>query len=118
MNLKAVANRIRQKRDEQKLSQRFVSEQLDISQRAYSDLENGETQLRVAHLIKLTEVFKTSITDLLGIEDTKYVNIADKQSVGFQFIEKQVIGNKQNIDLLKQEIVELRATIAQLQSKD
>jgi transcriptional regulator with XRE-family HTH domain len=115
MQLKAIANRIRQKREDQKLSQSYVSEILDISQRAYSELENGGTRLRVSHLMQLSEIFKTSVTELLGIENTKYVNIADKQNVGFQFIEKQVVGNRQNIPALQQEVAELKTALFLLQ---
>ena len=78
-------------------------------------MENGKTQnLRVSHLLKLAEIFKTSISDLLGIEDTKYVNIAEKQ-VGFQFIEKQVVVHKQKIDKHEQKISLHEEKIAELE---
>ena len=116
MYLRAIANRIRQKRDELKLTQDYIADELGIAQRTYSDLENGKTQnLRVSHLVKLAEIFKTSISDLLGIEDTKYVNIADKQNVGFQFIEKQVVVHKQKIDKHEQKISLHEEKIAELE---
>jgi transcriptional regulator with XRE-family HTH domain len=114
MNLKSIAHKIRQKREEQNLTQDFIADTLGISQRAYSKLESGETRLRVEHLIQLSEILKTNLADLVSDEKSKYINIAEKQ-VGFQFIEKQVVGNRQNIAALQQEVAELKTALFLLQ---
>ena len=116
MDFKTIPHKIRATREQLNYSQDFVALELGISQRAYSKIETGETRLRADHLIKLSEVLQLNLADLLGDENTKYINIAEKQ-VGFQFIERQVVGNKQIIEALRGEIQELRSMVSDLLSK-
>lgn len=53
-------------RKEHKLSQKKVAEHLGISQRYYSDLENGDRHMRIEYVIGLAELYKISIDKLLG----------------------------------------------------
>ncbi len=113
MDFKTIPHKIRATREQLNYTQEFVADKLDITQRAYSKIETGETRLRADHLVKLSEVLQLNITDLLADENTKYINIAEKQ-IGFQFIERQVVGNKQNIEALRGEIQELRSMVSDL----
>lgn len=49
---------LRKKRRQLGYSQEYVAIELGISQKAYSDLENGKTKLRGDVLLQLSEVFK------------------------------------------------------------
>lgn len=53
-------------RKERKLSQKKVTEYLGISQRFYSDLENGDRHMKVEYVIALARLYKISIDELLG----------------------------------------------------
>lgn len=53
-------------RKEHKLTQKKVAEYLGISQRFYSDLENGDRHMKVEYVITLARLYKISIDELLG----------------------------------------------------
>lgn len=55
---------IRNKRLEKGLSQEYVSSYLEISQKTYSDIENGKTLLKRQYIIKLSEILDIPPTEL------------------------------------------------------
>ncbi len=56
---------LKKNRESKNLTQDYVARQMNISQNAYSKIENGNTQLTVLHLKELSRVFEISILDLL-----------------------------------------------------
>lgn len=66
-----IGKKLKQLRNLKELSQAKVAEKLCISPRAYSDIENDKTKLDLDCLEKLSEIFETSITEILTI-DSKY----------------------------------------------
>lgn len=67
--MRDVLKRIEKTRLQKNLSQERLAEGLNISQAAYTKLERGETKLSVERLFQISEILKTKITDLLGIEN-------------------------------------------------
>lgn len=49
-------------------SQKYVASRMDMSQNAYSKIENNITQLTVHHIKELSKILEVPITDLLQDE--------------------------------------------------
>ena len=62
MRLKAI-------REDRDITQKTLSEYLNIRQNTYSQYENGQRQLPIDVLIKLAEYFATSTDYILGLTD-------------------------------------------------
>ncbi|MBC6400202.1 MAG: helix-turn-helix transcriptional regulator [Ekhidna sp.] len=61
--------KIKKIRLEKNLSQDWIASQLGISQRSYSNIENGQTQLTVDRLFQISEVFKVNAGEIIGVEN-------------------------------------------------
>lgn len=64
-------NRIRQYREQRKLSQAYVAEKLDITQQAIAKWETGESLPRADKLPQLAAILGCSIDELLCAGDEK-----------------------------------------------
>lgn len=62
MRLKAI-------REDKDITQKTLSEFLNIRQNTYSQYENGQRQLPIDTLIRLAEYFDTSTDYILGLTD-------------------------------------------------
>lgn len=58
---------LRKQRRELNYSQEYIALQLDITQKAYSDIENGKTTLKDKTRLKLAEILNLSPDDLCPI---------------------------------------------------
>jgi transcriptional regulator with XRE-family HTH domain len=56
---------IKKNREAKNFTQDYVARQMNMSQNAYSKIENGNTQLTVHHLKELSRIFEVSILDFL-----------------------------------------------------
>lgn len=63
--------RLKDLREDNDLLQRDVAEYLNIRQNTYSQYENGQRQLPIDVLIKLSEFYKVSTDYLLGLTSKK-----------------------------------------------
>lgn len=61
--------RIKELRDEKRLSQKFLAEKIGTSQRNIGRWENGENEPTYGQLVKLADFFNCSIDYLVGRED-------------------------------------------------
>ena len=62
-----MKNKLRKLRLEKGLSQENVALELGITQKAYSDIENGKTYLKKDFLLKLASLYDVSINDLCNL---------------------------------------------------
>ena len=60
--------RIRELREDHDLGQKEVANFLNVCQRSYSKYERGETNIPPHALIKLAELYGTTVDYLLGLE--------------------------------------------------
>ncbi|MDO4728036.1 MAG: helix-turn-helix transcriptional regulator [Bacteroidota bacterium] len=60
---------IRKKRRELELSQEYVAMELGISQKAYSDIENGKTKIKNDILYKIAEIFRVRPSEICPISN-------------------------------------------------
>lgn len=63
--------RIKELRIENGFTKVQLAQQLSISFRSYSNLEEGKTQLRTVMVVKLAEFYNTSIDYILGLTEIK-----------------------------------------------
>lgn len=66
-----IYERIRNLREDNDLRQRQVAEQLQCSQRVYSNYECGQVNMPIGILVKLAELYGTSTDYLLNLTDEK-----------------------------------------------
>ena len=65
-------NRIRELREEKKITQVRLSIELEVSQETVSAYEVGKHCPSVKSLIKMREIFGTTIDYILGLSDTRH----------------------------------------------
>ena len=61
--------RLKELREEKKLTQAAVAEYLNVKQNTYSQYETEKHQLPIEILIKLAKFYKVSTDYILGLED-------------------------------------------------
>lgn len=61
--------RLRDMREDMDLTQTELAESLHIKQNTYSQYENGQRGVPIDILIKLSEIFNTSVDYILGLTD-------------------------------------------------
>jgi transcriptional regulator with XRE-family HTH domain len=89
---------IRKLREQKKVTQEEVARHLNISQNAYSKIENGITQLTVNHVKQISAALGVSPVELLGDE----FEIHKPMSLQAQSINKQVLLS--NFDQLREKL--------------
>ena len=78
-----MENRIKELRQKHHMSQIRLSIELEVSQEAVSAYENGRCYPAFQTLLKLSEIFNSSIDYIMGLSDenTKPVSISEKENV-------------------------------------
>lgn len=66
--------KVRKLREFRNYTQEYMAEQLNLSQRAYSSLENGKTQLSVDRLMDICKLLDVSVGEILDIENQNIYN--------------------------------------------
>ena len=66
--------RIKKFREFRNYTQEYMAENLNITQRAYSSIENGKTQLTVDRLFEIAKILNVTVIELLELEITTYYN--------------------------------------------
>lgn len=69
MSLGNVGFKLKTLREFNNYSQEYLAKSLNISQAAYSKIESGTTQLSIEHLVKISEIYRISPSDILGMND-------------------------------------------------
>lgn len=67
--MKAVGNKIRKIRELKGFTQDYMASQLEISQRAYSKLENEEIKLDWQRIQKISTILEIELIDLVSFDD-------------------------------------------------
>lgn len=93
-------NRIRELREEKKITQVRLSIELEVSQETISAYEMGKYFPSVKSLLKLRQIFNVPIDYILGLSDSKLEGI---QVADLAEDEVQVLKLYKNLDLLGKE---------------
>lgn len=70
-------NRLKELRQEKKLSQKEIAETLGFSLRSFQRMENGENQIKPEKAQQLADYFGVNVGYLLGYSDCKAKSIRD-----------------------------------------
>ncbi len=109
------ANKIRELRENRKLSQKEVAKAVFMSQTAYSPLENGKNKVDIDKLLLLAKFYNVNPTDLVENNSLSMI-FNDKVENGYaSFIETLNTENKELFDALKKQL-EIKDN--QIQQKD
>ena len=69
-----IGNKIKNIRELKNLTQEFIAEKLDVSQAAYSRMENGETKITDEKLNQIAEILEVKPEDIKAFDSQKYFN--------------------------------------------
>lgn len=86
-------NKIRKVRRAKELSQEYMAFELDISQKAYSDIECGKTKLKNETLMKISNILEVSPSEIcpLSFECSYRKEIKDKHHLLVEYLLKNDI---------------------------
>jgi len=73
-----IHEKIKQIREEKKLSQGYLAHELGLDQSQYSRREKGEIQFVPIEIIKLSKLLETTISNLFGEETIVFNNVDQK----------------------------------------
>ena len=65
--------RLKNAREDRDITQIDMAEMLGMNQSNYSRIETGHQEPSLDQLIKIAEIFKLTIDELLGVEADKYI---------------------------------------------
>lgn len=66
--------KIKQFREMRNFTQEYMADSLKLSQRAYSSIENGQTQLTVERLFEISQTLQISIGEIIELESKLHYN--------------------------------------------
>ena len=89
MNIKN--NNLRKIRREKDLTQEYMAFELGISQKAYSDIENGKTKINQQYLEKIASILKVPTSDICDISINCNIFYRDKYYKILEYLEQQNI---------------------------
>ena len=127
--IKKVGDRIKRIREERNYTQQYLASKLNVTQKAYSKIETGETKLSVDNLLRIAEVLETSINNILETDGSAvYNNFSTHNGEGIvihkttsdkvsELYEKIISAKDEEIQRLKQQNDSFLKTIEKLTSK-
>lgn len=122
--LESVEENIRKIRELKSYSQEYVAGKLDLSVRAYSKIENGETQLTINRLNQISEILEVTPQQVLGF-DERFIFSHCENPVGmsgtnhneyYAFSEKERMQYEERISHLEEEVSFLRKQLEKVLS--
>jgi transcriptional regulator with XRE-family HTH domain len=109
--------KIKQIRELKNFTQEYVATHLDLTTRAYSKIESGETQLTINRLNEISKILGVDPMEILGFDDKQVFNNC-KQEGNFgsygtynAMSEKLMLQYEKTIQILEDEIVLLKSLI-------
>ena len=107
--------KIKQIRELKNFTQEYVATHLDLTTRAYSKIESGETQLTINRLNEISKILGVEPMEILGFDDKQVFNNCKQEgNIGINHInvpEKLIQQYEKTIQILEDEIVLLKSLI-------
>ena len=108
--------KIKQIRELKNLTQDYVASQLQLTTRAYSKIESGETQLTINRLNEISSILGIEPIEVLGFDDKQVFNNYGKQegNIGINHInipEKLIQQYEKTIQVLEDEVLLLKSLL-------
>ena len=107
--------KIKQIRELKNFTQEYVATQLDLTTRAYSKIESGETQLTINRLNEISKILGVEPMEVLGFDDKQVFNNCKQEgNIGINHInvpEKLIQQYEKTIHILEDEVALLKRLI-------
>ena len=107
--------KIKQIRELKNLTQDYVASQLQLTTRAYSKLESGETQLTINRLNEISSILEIEPLEILGFDDKQVFNNCKQEgNIGINHInipEKLIQQYEKTIQVLEDEVLLLKSLL-------
>lgn len=98
--MKNIAKNIRKIRELKNYKQEYIANELNISVRGYSKIENEETQITVNRLVEIANILEVDPMEIIQFDSNKVIN--NNQDFDLQFLIDSVENiNKQNKIILE-----------------
>lgn len=99
--IKKPGLKIKNIRELKNYTQEYMADQLNLSTRAYSKIESGETELTIKRLNQISVIFNMSSIDLLCFDELQMF-------VNYTLIEKEKVLTSDVVNQLKETIILLK----------
>lgn len=100
--------KIKQIRELKNITQEYVASQLNLSIRAYSKIETGETQLTINRLNDISKILGIDPIEVLGFDDKTVFNIHNSSDINkiknINYSDKLLKQYEETIQSLKEQI--------------
>lgn len=103
-----IGEKIRKIRVLKGYSQTYMSDELKISQRAYSKIERNETKIDVKFIYEIASIFDVEPTDILSFNDEIFFKKREELNVNNLFFDEIKKVYEDRIRELRDEIIFLR----------
>ena len=107
--------KIKQIRELKNLTQDYVASQLQLTTRAYSKIESGETQLTINRLNEISSVLGIEPLEVLGFDDKQVFNNCKQEgNIGINHInipDKLMQQYEKTIQVLEDEVLLLKSLL-------
>ena len=107
--------KIKQIRELKNLTQDYVASQLQLTTRAYSKIESGETQLTINRLNEISSILGIEPLEILGFDDKQVFNNCKQEgNIGINHInipDKLIQQYEKTIQVLEDEVLLLKSLL-------
>ncbi len=110
MNQHSILQKIRKARELKDLKQDYIAQELDLSPRAYTKIETGETELTFKRFFRIAAILEIKPEELLGFDYKSIFNNCNKSGNNNTYTFDQKIVNElikskdEQIEQLKERI--------------
>jgi transcriptional regulator with XRE-family HTH domain len=115
-----IGNKIKKIRELRNFTQKYLADELSLSQSAYSKIEMGETEITYARLEKIAAVFEMKLEDIITFSDNALFNISNNTgngnliaNVSYSLTEVLIKSYEDQIQSLKEEVSFLKMLLQQ-----
>jgi transcriptional regulator with XRE-family HTH domain len=115
-----IGNKIKKIRELRNFTQKYLADELSLSQSAYSKIEMGETEITYARLEKIAAVFEMKLEDIITFSDNALLNFSNNTgngnliaNVSYSLTEVLIKSYEDQIQSLKEEVSFLKMLLQQ-----
>ncbi|HLV46655.1 MAG TPA: helix-turn-helix transcriptional regulator [Flavobacterium sp.] len=120
MMIKNAELKVKNIRELKNLTQEYMANQLNLSLRAYSKIESGETQLTINRINEISNILNVNPLELLGFDEKNIFNIHNSTgNNGYNLInssDKMIEHYEETIEFLKEQNKTLLSIIEKMRS--
>ena len=104
-----AAQQLKDLRLQHKYTQHFIAFELGVSQKTYSNMENGKAKINLEHVTTLANIYNVGLTELVGILTNIDANTVKTITANNSEINEEDLYNGINANLSNELIFQLKA---------